>query len=254
MDSNHNILLLDGDEQSALDIQRFLKVSAYTFSINHAPDVQEGLDFLRSRKPDIVLLDSALTASKDFDALKQAVTKAKIPVILLSSQGAVGSKLEAEGAGATDYIIKNKINLFHLQKTILNTLRVSEAEAKLGNSFSQNVQQQAVLYKLLDKTGAAMVIVSAAGLLLYANERAYILLSDEAIKGQLVNHLTYRKLKEETFVELRPGNLILKIRTSEIDWNGEAANLFVIETYESSALKKGLLDDESFTTMLNSLS
>ena len=228
MESNHNILLLDGDEKSALDIQRFLKVSAYTFSINHAADVQEGLNFLRTRKPDIVLLDGALTASKDFDALKQLVTKSKIPVILLSSQGAAESKQEAQTAGATDYIIKNKINLFHLQKTILNTLRISEAEAKLGNSFNQSAQQQAVLYKLLDKTGAAMVVVSAEGSLLYANERAYILLSEEDIKAQLASHLTYRRLKDETFAELRPGNLILKIRSSEIDWNGEAANLFII--------------------------
>ena len=253
MESNHNILLLDGDEKSALDIQRFLKVSAYTFSINHAADVQEGLNFLRTRKPDIVLLDGALTASKDFDALKQLVTKAKIPVILLSSQGAAESKQEAQTAGAADYIIKNKINLFHLQKTILNTLRVSEAEAKLGNSFNQSAQQQAMLYKLLDKTGAAMVVVSAEGMLLYANERAYVLLSGEDIKMQLVNHLTYRRLKEETFVELRPGNLILKIRSSEIDWNGEAANLFIIETHDSPEIKKGLLDDESFITFINSL-
>ena len=129
MESNHNILLLDGDEQSALDIQRFLKVSAYTFGVSHVTHVPEALNYLRTRKPDIVLLDAQLANSPDFGALKQQLEKDKVPVILLSSNSGVESKKEAEAAGAQDYIVKNKINLFHLQKTILNTLKITEAQA-----------------------------------------------------------------------------------------------------------------------------
>ena len=114
MEPNHNILLLDGDEQSALDIQRFLKVSAYTFGVSHASDLQEGLSYLHSRKPEIILLDSQLAKSKDFEAFKDLVSKEKIPVILLSSLSGAESRHEAEAAGARDYILKNKINLFHL--------------------------------------------------------------------------------------------------------------------------------------------
>ena len=205
MDSNHNILLLDGDEQSALDIQRFLKVSAYTFGVNHAVEVQDGISYLRTRRPDIVLLDSQLVKSKDFDTFKQMVTKEKIPVILLSTNSGAESKREAETAGAYDYIVKNKINLFHLQKTILNTLKVSEAEVKLGNSFNQSAQQQATLYSLLDHTSSSLVVINSEDQLLYANERAYLLLSEEGIRHQLAHHLIYRKAGEEEFIELRPG-------------------------------------------------
>ena len=253
MDSNHNILLLDGDEQSALDIQRFLKVSAYTFGVNHAVEVHDGISYLRTRRPDIVLLDSQLVKSKDFEAFKQLVTKEKIPVILLSTNSGAESKREAETAGAYDYIIKNKINLFHLQKTILNTLKVSEAEVKLGDSFNQSAQQQATLYSLLDHTSSSLVVINSEDQLLYANERAYVLLSEEGIRHQLAHHLTYRKTQEEEFIELRPGKVILKIRLSAIDWNGVAANLFIIDRSESTDDHDGLLGDESFVTMLNSL-
>ena len=193
MESNHNILLLDGDEQSALDIQRFLKVSAYTFSVSHATEVQEGLNYLRTRKPDLILLDAQLAKASDFGAFKQALAKDKIPVILLSQHSGSETRNEAEAAGAQDYIVKNKINLFHLQKTILNTLKIAEAESKLGNSFNQSAQQQAGLYKLLDKTSSSVIVINAADVLLYANDRAYTLLSEEGIRNQLANLLTYRR-------------------------------------------------------------
>jgi nitrogen-specific signal transduction histidine kinase/CheY-like chemotaxis protein len=252
MEQNHNILLLDGDEQSALDIQRFLKVSAYTFGVSHASDVQEGLNYLRTRMPEIILLDAQLTRTKDFEAFRQMVTKEKIPVILLSQNGGAESRHEAESVGAHDYIIKNKINLFHLQKTILNTLKITEAEAKLGNSFNQSAQQQATLYNLLNKTSSSVIIISPEDFLLYANDRAYTLLSEDGIRNQLAGYLTYRKLEKEEFVELHPGNVVLKIRMSEIDWSGAQANLFIIDRFAAEDTA-GLLADESFISLLNSL-
>jgi len=253
MDTNHNILLLDADEQSALDIQRFLKVSAYTFGVNHATDIQEGLNYLQSRKPEIVLLDATLAKSDGFDGLHKLLVKDKIPVILLSSHSGAESKREAESVGASDYIVKNKINLFHLQKTILNTLKIKEAEIKLGNSFNQSAQQQASLYKLLDKTSSAVIIVNKDDLMLYANERAYILLSEEGTRSHLSHHLGYRETKEEEFIELHPGRFVLKIRLSEIEWNGADACLFIIDSVPDAADKAGILKDESFISLLNSL-
>ena len=253
MESNHNILLLDGDEQSALDIQRFLKVSAYTFGVSHVTHLQEGLNYLRTRKPDIVLLDTQMTQSSDFGLLKQQLDKDKIPVILLSSNTGTESKQEAEAIGAQDYIVKNKINLFHLQKTILNALKITEAQAKLGSTFSQSAQQQSALYGALNKTSSAVIIVGADDLLLYANDSAYKLLSEEGVQHHLANHLNYRKLQEEEFIELRPGNLILKIRASEIEWAGAVANLFVVDRFAGAGNKDGFFADESFLSLLNSL-
>jgi len=253
VETNHNILLLDGDEQSALDIQRFLKVSAYTFGVNHVTQIQDGLTYLRTRKPDIVLMDAQLVMNADFVLLKQQLDKDKIPVILLSSSNGIESRREAEAIGAQDYIVKNKINLFHLQKTILNTLKIAEAQTKLGNTFSQSAQQQSALYGALDKSSSGVIIVDANDFLQYANQPAYKLLSEEGVKNHLANHLGYRKLQEDEFVELRPGNLIIKIQASEIEWNGATANLFVVDRFTGNENKEGLLADESFRSLLNSL-
>ncbi len=253
MEFNHNILLLDADEQSAQDIQRFLKVSTYTFGVSHATDVQEGLNYIRNRRPDIILLDTRLADSNGFDAFKQQVSKEKIPVILLSGQTGTEPRHEAEAIGAHDYIVKNKINLFHLQKTILNTLKISEAETRLGNSFNQSAQQQASLYKLLNKTTSSVIVINADDSLLYANDNAYILLSEEGIRNQLANHLTYRQVEEDEFIELRPGNVVLKIKISAIEWNNAPGNLFVIDRLAEHEMRNGLLANESFISLINSL-
>ena len=78
MEGTRNILLLDSDEQSAQDIQRFLKVSAYAFTLSHASDIQEALNYVKNRRPDLILLDAQLVMQKEFSLLKQLTQKENI--------------------------------------------------------------------------------------------------------------------------------------------------------------------------------
>ena len=115
MQGTRNILLLDHDEQSAQDIQRFLKVSAYAFTLSHASSVAEGLNYLKNRKPDLILLDADLLQQIDFAIFKQLMLKENIPSVLLSETGDEETTKQASQVGAVDFMVKNKINLFHLQ-------------------------------------------------------------------------------------------------------------------------------------------
>ena len=69
MDTVKNILLIEGDERSAQDVLRFLKVSGYMFSVSHVSDISDALSYFSNRKPDLVLLDSVFAADKDFNVL-----------------------------------------------------------------------------------------------------------------------------------------------------------------------------------------
>jgi DNA-binding response OmpR family regulator len=44
-------------------------VSAFAFTLSHASDVTEGLNYLKNRKPDLILLDAELMKQPDFSAL-----------------------------------------------------------------------------------------------------------------------------------------------------------------------------------------
>ncbi|MCX6199272.1 MAG: ATP-binding protein [Bacteroidetes bacterium] len=253
--SSHNILLLDGDEQSAIDIQRFLKVSAYTFTVSHASTLLEGVNYLKSRKPDVVLLDATFAEGREFAPFKQFMAKENVPFILLSETGNNETQKQAERSGAADYLVKNKINLFHLQKSIVNALKLSEAEAKLDNTFNEFVAQHDTLYKLLNRMDAGVLVVNAQNAIRYANAKAYSILGDESIRKHLSDYLGYREIEEDEVIDLKPRkNLSLQIKISELDWNGERTNLFLLErTKKNDKSNEAFYADENLLTLINSI-
>jgi len=253
MATTRSILLLDSDEQSAQDIQRFLKVSAYTFALSHASNLAEGLNYLKNRKPDLILLDAALTNQTDFVAFKQLVHKENIPSILLSDTGGSESQQLATQIGATDFLIKNKINLFHLQKIIANVLKLNETETKLDTKVSEFSARHEALYKVLNKMNSGVMVVNAQNIIRYANTKAYSILSEVGIRNYVAQHLNYRFTEDEEQIELKPKkNISVTIRVSNIDWNGERANLFLLDQIRT-AEEVFAVNNEVFETLLNSL-
>ena len=255
MDTSRNILLLDSNEQSALDIQRFLKVSAYTFTVSHASDIAEGLNYLRSRKPDVVLLDADLMQQKDFAQFKQTISKENIPFILFAESGTSEAHRQAESSGAADYLVKNKINLFHLQKAIVNTLKLSEAATKLDTTYSEFAAQHDSLYKLLNRIDAGVLVINAQNAIRYANTKAYSILGDEAIRKHLPDYLSFREVEEEEVIDLKlKQNLSLQIKITELNWNGEKANLFVLNrSIKKEQGVESFKTDETVLSLVNSI-
>ncbi len=255
MDTSRNILLLDSNEQSALDIQRFLKVSAYTFTISHASDIAEGLNYLRSRKPDVVLLDADLMQQKDFAQFKQTISKENIPFILFAESGTSEAHRQAESSGAADYLVKNKINLFHLQKAIVNTLKLSEAATKLDTTYSEFAAQHDSLYKLLNRIDAGVLVINAQNAIRYANTKAYSILGDEAIRKHLPDYLSFREVEEEEVIDLKlKQNLSLQIKITELNWNGEKANLFVLNrSHKKEQGVESFKTDDTVLSLVNSI-
>jgi signal transduction histidine kinase len=201
------------------------------------------------------LLDAELMQQKDFSVFKQHAQQQNIPSILLSDMADDETRKRAEQVGAADYLIKNKINLFHLQKTIANALRLSETEAKLDNTYNEFSAQHESLYKVLNKMNSGVMVINAQNTIRYANARAYNILGDEAIKKHLAEHLTYRLADDDEQIELKPKkNLSVTIRISDLDWNGERANLFILDrlkTKDEGA--DALFSGDTFKALLNSL-
>lgn len=253
MEAARNILLLDNNEQSAQEIQRFLKASDHTFSLSHAPGVEEGLNYLKNRKPDVVLLDSGITGQKNFPAFRQWLQKENIPLILLSDADREETSRQVELSGADEYLAKNKLNLFNLQKIILNILKVNETEAKLDTTVSRLSARHESLFKVLNKINAGVLVLHSNNSIAYANTKLYSILSDEMVRHHLSEHLHYRELDEEESIELKPGRKIsIEIQISETEWNGERANLFLIESKKTSRQdSEGLLSGPVFQTLLN---
>jgi signal transduction histidine kinase/DNA-binding NarL/FixJ family response regulator len=253
LERERHILLIDADEQSAQDIRRFLKISAYAFSVEYAQNVQDGLRQMEATRPDIILLDGDVVKESSFAAFKQQIENENIPVILLSDVNGSTIREQAKSAGAQDFITKNKINLFHLQKSISNTLKMAEAESEFERRFSEYSLKQQALYNLLDKTDTGILIINDKDNILYANSTAYRILGEEGGSKQLANYFGYRAVEEEETLSIQSAKgERLSIKVSATVWNGEAANLFMLQAEEVSKAG-GLPGDKAFTALLNAM-
>lgn len=256
MTTSRNLLLLDNNEQSAQEIQRFLKVSAYVFSVSHATDVNEGLNYLKNRKPDLVLLDGDLLRKKEFATLKSIIEREKIPLVLLADMTNAEAEKQAGTVGAVDYLVKNKINLFHLQRTIVNALKLNEVESKLDNTYNDfSVQQQSIV-TVLNKISDGVLVINAQNQVRFANTKAYTILGESSLRKHLADYLHYREIEqEEEHFTLQPQpTLQIKINVSELNWNGEAANLLVFQRHETEVAEdKSLFVLNTFSAFINTL-
>jgi signal transduction histidine kinase/DNA-binding response OmpR family regulator len=255
VDTARIILLLDEDGQSAEDIQRFLKVSAFTFSVTHTADVEEGINYLKNRRPDIILLDSQIMRRGNFELFKEQSKRQNIPVILLGDLNSSEARRETELAGAADYLAKDKINLFQLQKAILNTLKMNETQASLDKSSARFNLAQDTWQHIIERSNIGVLVVNRANSILYASKIAYaILISNDELQDKLNSHLNYRQLEYEELLEIKGRNTGVRIKISEVDWFGEKANLFILDKLEVAEPEIDLLSREPLQSLLNSLS
>jgi len=107
-----NILIIEDDDFFRDLLHKKLKSEG--FEIIEAADGQKGIDTLKEKKPDVVLLDLLLPTIDGFEVLSQARANsdtAKIPVIILSNLGQQEDIEKALKLGANDYLIKSQFDM-----------------------------------------------------------------------------------------------------------------------------------------------
>ncbi len=102
-----HILLVEDDEFLADIYKR--KFEMEHFKVSRAENGEDGLQQVRKKKPDIVLLDVLLPIMDGFTVLEQLKKDKKtkdIPVVMLTNLGQREDVEKGFALGATDYLIK----------------------------------------------------------------------------------------------------------------------------------------------------
>ena len=102
-----NVLIVEDNELNRDMLGRRLERRGYEVSI--AVDGQEGLEKMKSEKPDIVLMDMGLPILDGWEATRQAKADDElktIPIIALTAHALEEDRLKALDAGADDFDTK----------------------------------------------------------------------------------------------------------------------------------------------------
>jgi two-component system, OmpR family, KDP operon response regulator KdpE len=98
------MLIIDDDIENRRLLKRGLSKKDYR--VVEAETGDAGLDLLRSKQPDIVILELVLPDIDGIEVISLIRAHSKVPVIVLSSCGDERTKIKALLSGADDYVTK----------------------------------------------------------------------------------------------------------------------------------------------------
>ena len=138
MDESYTLLLIDDEEQFRFMTK--LGLEANGFTVLEAADGNEGLQVLRSAKPDLVLLDLNMPKPDGHevcDMIKNDDSLRHFPVIILTTSEDLNDKLQRLDGGADDYVDG--------LSSIVTSGQATVAAAMLGTASSQTLNARASL-------------------------------------------------------------------------------------------------------------
>ncbi|MCD6294913.1 MAG: sigma-54-dependent Fis family transcriptional regulator, partial [Deltaproteobacteria bacterium] len=99
------ILIIDDDDPLRVSFQKLLKEEGYF--VDSAPSGEVGLNLMKSKIPDLVILDMRLPGMNGLETFRRIhAIEPKLPVIIMTAFGTTETAIEATKMGAFDYILK----------------------------------------------------------------------------------------------------------------------------------------------------
>jgi len=159
------VLLVEDMPEYARLIQRMLEQpQTFRFNFLHAGRLSDGVQLLREREVDLILLDLTLPDSRGLKTLSIIMDYAPHrPVIVLTGIDDALSALKALRQGAQDYLVKGQVDSALLLRSIRYALERKRAENELRGILSAYEQ-------LISSPMTATVRFTEDGLILDCNE------------------------------------------------------------------------------------
>lgn len=100
-----SVLIVDDDSQLRQSFEKLLSEEGY--AVRTAPSGEDGLEAVRQKAPDLVVMDVRLPGMnglETFGAIRGI--EPKLPVIIMTAYGTTDTAIKATKMGAFDYILK----------------------------------------------------------------------------------------------------------------------------------------------------
>jgi len=136
MNGETRVLQIDDDDIDVMLVKRTL--AKYTkptkFVLESAASLADGLNLLKTKPYDVLLLDLGLPDSNGIETVKNAGKVTNIPIVVLTGLENEETGLEAIKNGASDYLVKGPAMETSLVRTVLYAIERKKAAEKLHES------------------------------------------------------------------------------------------------------------------------
>ena len=125
MDAPQGKTIVIVEDETVLQKALSIELLSDGIAVFAASNGKAGLELVREKKPNLVLLDLIIPEMKGFDVLaeiKKDPTTKDIPVIILSNLSSEEDKKRGMELGAADYYVKSSTDLSDLSTKVKNLL------------------------------------------------------------------------------------------------------------------------------------
>ena len=131
----NSLLFIEDDDAIRLALSLALEDEGY--AVREAPDGRSGIEQLREREPDLVLLDLRLPDMSGFDVCRQIRATSIVPIIIVTAQTDTHDLVAGLEAGADDYVTKPVVpkELAARIRAALRRVHLNDAPAPAPSRF-----------------------------------------------------------------------------------------------------------------------
>ncbi|WP_162525327.1 hybrid sensor histidine kinase/response regulator [Rariglobus hedericola] len=160
------VLVVEDQEDDYVYLDRILRKAVFArYELTWCSTYEAGLQAVAARQHDVALFDYNLGTGTGLDLLRESILMGcEQPVILLTGHDSPEVDREALGAGASDYLCKNGLNITQLERAIRYSLR----HAAMLSSVKKSQHQ---LELFMRNVPCAVSIRDDEGRYVFQNER-----------------------------------------------------------------------------------
>ena len=168
------ILIIDDDKELTELLDEFLSGHKYKTVVFHSP--LDGLKYLKTSIPDMILLDIMMPDMDGFQVLRKIRETLDLPVIMLTAKGEVSDKVVGLELGADDYLAKpfEPRELLARMQSILR--RINSKNSMVDILYFESLEINKIKEEVeLDGTSVSLSTSEFEALLLFANNSNKVL-------------------------------------------------------------------------------
>lgn len=230
---HRNILVIEDSTADFRLIEVYLgQAEDLSFHIERAACLSDGLERLSRGGIHLVLLDLTLPDSSGLETFQKTYSHApNVPIVVLSGLDDRSIAVDAVSKGAQDYLIKGQLETDSLVRSISYARARHKTQARLAEALQAASDSAANLRNIITSMVDGVLVIDGQGSVQFSNVAAQVLfgrtaaaLHEEPIGLPLV-------VGQASELELlRDGGeaVPVEIRTVEIDWQGQPAQLAML--------------------------
>ncbi|HTN84091.1 MAG TPA: response regulator [Sorangium sp.] len=221
------LLLIEDSAIAASIVQSHLDAVPWQRAeLAHAETLAAGLARVQEGW-DVVLLDLCLPDGEGLEVVERVrEVDPHVPIVVLTGHDDVRLAERALGASVQDYLVKRSLDADALWRAIRYAVSRQQLVTQLARTMAAARENEANLHQLIARSADGVVVLDAAGTVLFANPAAEALLGDGRPVAGRACPVALRA--GETSHEVGEHAVVLDVRWVDVDWQGRPARMALL--------------------------